>query len=533
MVGLASSREKIGARRVAFNSHWHWHLLIFGVLGWCLLQWLIVWTVDTESAVLGDLPHDMSVASSHAEKVPGNKHTVVDESIITRANDNKQSDAHHSFQIVFSTDCSDYQHWQGILLYYSAVRIQQPGTITRIASGCTLKQQETIASEWRHIDPTEKRFLVHFAPSTTLQNEKYKYSNKPGGILHWLEHNERLQQLSLDTVVCLLDPDMILLKPISSLLIDPTWQSRPHGRHQIEYVDPATGIAQRLRVQSLPGLDDDQLPIRVTTGYPAGQHFGVGGAWVQGQTASAKPTWKNFSKAFVCGVGSDKRNAPCTRTSAMDASQLYAVGPVYLATIQDWKRIAATWMDFVPRVHQQYPYLLAEMYAMTMAFANLELPFSLFSSYMITGVFVDSATESWSWIDDLFFVDDMVVDDPIRAVCEGVNTFRPPTWSHSSPALPNTLHYCDRYKMDFNNIGQEESSFLFGKHRIPHNVFSCDNSDNSKTTVPFDIHELIRQASSNNSSGTKTQRRTLFAFCQLVPLLNWARRTYQEQVCGW
>jgi hypothetical protein len=42
--------------------------------------------------------------------------------------------------IVFTTDCSGYQHWQGILLYYSAQRVNHTGKITRIASGCTLEE---------------------------------------------------------------------------------------------------------------------------------------------------------------------------------------------------------------------------------------------------------------------------------------------------------------------------------------------------------------------------------------------------------
>ena len=307
----------------------------------------------------------------------------------------------NNFHIVFSTDCSGYQHWQGILLYYSARRVHQPGVITRIASGCTTEQQASIRNEWRRIDPTGTHFKVHFAPSTALEGsagEKhpptYKYSNKPGGILHWLQHQP--QELDEATVVCLLDPDMILLKPITAdLVASKNWNTRNRGKHQIEYINEQ-GTAQLLRDKAL--LEDDEtnpVSTHVTTGYPAGQHFGIGGAWVQGMASHAKPAWRNFSKALVCGG----EGAPCTTTSASDAAHKYAVGPVYLATVADWKRIAATWWEFVPKVYPQYPFLLAEMYSLTMAVANLELPFQLFSSYMITGSDVSSPTEAWSWID--------------------------------------------------------------------------------------------------------------------------------------
>eukprot|EP01083_Nonionella_stella_P125576 379818_1 len=44
---------------------------------------------------------------------------------------------HH---MVFSTDCSAYQQWQSYLLFYYAMKNGQPGTVTRIASGCTEEQ---------------------------------------------------------------------------------------------------------------------------------------------------------------------------------------------------------------------------------------------------------------------------------------------------------------------------------------------------------------------------------------------------------
>jgi hypothetical protein len=49
--------------------------------------------------------------------------------------------------IVFSTDCEQHQHWQSYLLFFSAMRVRQLGFITRIASGCTDKQQQE-TREW-------------------------------------------------------------------------------------------------------------------------------------------------------------------------------------------------------------------------------------------------------------------------------------------------------------------------------------------------------------------------------------------------
>eukprot|EP00953_Heterococcus_sp_UTEX-ZZ885_P031522 16536-Heterococcus_DN1.PRE.3 len=42
--------------------------------------------------------------------------------------------------VIFSTDCSEYQNWQSLLLFWSAARAGQTGPVTRLASGCTPEQ---------------------------------------------------------------------------------------------------------------------------------------------------------------------------------------------------------------------------------------------------------------------------------------------------------------------------------------------------------------------------------------------------------
>ena len=98
------------------------------------------------------------------------------------------------------------------------------------------------------------------------------------------------------------------------------------------------------------------LPPRVAKGQPAGQHFGIGGVWARAMTPEARPSWKTFSKAAVCGA-----DAPCTRTAPADADCHYSIGPVYLAHVDDWHDIAEQWWTNMPRVHAQYPHLLAEV----------------------------------------------------------------------------------------------------------------------------------------------------------------------------
>ena len=82
--------------------------------------------------------------------------------ISTTANNNNSNKSHHpnandkdstklsskNVHIVFSTDCSGYQHWQSIVLYYSLRRSGHLGPVTRVASGCKNgNEEESIRNE--------------------------------------------------------------------------------------------------------------------------------------------------------------------------------------------------------------------------------------------------------------------------------------------------------------------------------------------------------------------------------------------------
>ena len=202
--------------------------------------------------------------------------------------------------VVFSTDCSGYQHWQSIALWYSSRMAGQRGPVTRIASGCDEQQQRAIAREWRDIDDTGE-FRAHFAPAGELRGN-YKYSNKPSGLYHWLTH-----ATFSETYVILIDPDMLMLKPLTVDVAAGLTRGPRNAKKQYEFVD-GNGVAQLLGVFQTPAD-------RVRKGRPAGQHFGIGGVWARAGTPAARPSWVSFSKAKVCG-----ERGPCVTTSAKDAS---------------------------------------------------------------------------------------------------------------------------------------------------------------------------------------------------------------------
>ena len=94
--------------------------------------------------------------------------------------------------------------------------------------------------------------------------------------------------------MALLDPDMLLIRPLSLRLAEGLFRRRaspppPRGERQQELAD-AGGVGRAL------ARDVAGLPSRVARGVPAGQHFGIGGVWARAMTPSARKSWVSFSK---------------------------------------------------------------------------------------------------------------------------------------------------------------------------------------------------------------------------------------------
>lgn len=432
---------------------------------------------------------------------------------------NTSTDVH----IVFSTDCSGYQHWQSIAAYYSIKRSGHLGPVTRIASGCKSSEQEKILSEIIKIDPSQSHFKVHFTPSFAIAGN-YKYSNKPGGLNHWIT-NTHIDE----GVIALIDPDMMLLRPITPQLgSEMTSVIVPHNRTSadlVEYKD-IHGTVQILRTKKLP-----ELPLRVEQGMSAGQHFGIGTLWVSAGKDGARKDFKNFNLTAVCGNDSPCLNTPREGpyTTREQAENYYSVGPVYICSTSDWKSLLPRWHEFTPLVHTQYPKLLAEMYAFTMAAADRQMKFALSSSYMVSDAKTMSPTESWLWIDE--YGEDKSIENHARSVCAGATPnklpletlrrlqnygygrYRADVAPINGP-LPVTLHYCQRYLF---------ADHTFAKRQMTHNFFTCDGEP-----LSFDAGAILQAL---DSSVDKVQKRMAFMVCHLIPLMNMALNDYKSDVC--
>lgn len=176
--------------------------------------------------------------------------------------------------IVFSTDCSFFQDWQTLLVFHSAMIIHQKGKITRIASGCSEDKQKELNSLYATLFP---QYSVHFTPDFKTDGKtkkKYDFYNKPYGLHHWLLNAK--PSIPEHTVIVLLDPDMILLRPFTLNFANNTLNIFMDGYD----------------------LNKEHLPKKLGRGYPAAQLYGLGAPW-----ATDRPH-KHFNRREICGDGS-------------------------------------------------------------------------------------------------------------------------------------------------------------------------------------------------------------------------------------
>lgn len=244
------------------------------------------------------------------------------------------------FHVIFSSGCSTFQDWQSYVFFYHVLQSGQEGHVTRIASGCpTSTEEKTLQDIFaEEIEVMRPRYHhLHLTPDYSRIPKKnpgkFKYFNKPYGVRHWMEHalgypdNHKLHD---DSVVVLLDPDQILLRPFTGDFTN----SSEYWRLQHEYGPK--------RISERPHIN-----LKVEHGSPFSQQFGYGLQWL-----------KKVDPSYVF---QDRLPSPVLNMTQKEAFDFYfSMGPPYVATAKDMWSIVTTWSDIVPRVHDQYPHLLAE-----------------------------------------------------------------------------------------------------------------------------------------------------------------------------
>jgi len=403
--------------------------------------------------------------------------------------------------VIFSTDCSPYQQWQSYQFFVSALRIRQPGRVTQIASGCTEEEKQSL-KEWhsKHIQSLSLRFELHLTPHFSSVKDangkttdtEYEFFNKPFGLLHFMENSlgidpETQMPWKHDTIIALLDPDQLLIRPITGYFESPNDIFRGGDSSGGENVD------------SNLSLYENKPTFVVRHGHPASQEYGYRNAFMK--------------YAPVAGFDS-----PATKVTTTEALRSYALGPPYIATAKDMYSIAVKWAAFVPEVHALFPELLAEMYAFSIATAHLKLPHQLMASLMISdtstsGAGDDGGGEAWTLIDAI------PGDEVCSFAMNSLDTERHP--------LPNVLHFCHRY-------GVGDHAF-FAKKKLPTDFFTCKSPLLEEPSLDIGSGKYMYKKppflDKKVEYSAVVEKREAFMICASIGVLNEAALFFKKKHC--
>jgi hypothetical protein len=438
-----------------------------------LLAVFLVWLlVCVHFYLFGDLQLPQVNDAGESESGGGNN-------VNSNSNGNNKSYDFPEHYMAFSTACSSSQNWQSFMFFYYAHKVSQPGHVIRIASGCSQKEQDDLTKFHSEIiSKLSSKFSVHFTPDFAgMSGDDYKYYNKPFGLRHWLAHGARYEENKdtfEDAIIMVLDPDMILLRPLtydftdSNVMIHASERGPPEVR-------------------------------KVTHGQPWASLYGFG----DGPFRSV-----DMKHVFV-----NHTNSPALLVSNEEQINNFAGGPPYMATGRDMFEIVNTWCELVPRVHHVYKHLLGEMYGWSLAAAHLRLPHTLTESFMISATGIGSG-EGWPLIDQL-------KDDE---VCE-ISTLR-----ENENKLPYVIHYCQSYWVGKWFIGKYrlDSDFLSSCEKPlllepPRDIKQWQYDYYIRPGgVPYGEKEPMKST---------TARQEQFMICQMIARLNDAATWIKDQTC--
>lgn len=391
-------------------------------------------------------------------------HVETIQSISHTGKSGENSDMH----IIFSTDCKPFMDYQTLVLFYSAVAVGQPGSVTRIVSGCTKEKEKQLTELYKKLFPN---YHVHFTPDFSYDPVKkthYVYFNKPYGLKHWLEHAD--PPVGPEAIVALLDPDMIFLRPITS---------------QIRGLE---GLIRK--------IPENELFDHIIRGRPAAAIYGLGAPW----TAISH---KHFNKKEIC-----EPNSPCLNTTREYGEQHYSVGPPYVLHRDDMYRIATSWCRYAPKVHKQYPELLAEMYAYSIAAAHENLPHLQLSNYMVSNIYMNDEDEAWPLVDAL------------PDVCQ-----EPTADGKYYPGrpVPTLVHFCQTYRSGHMGWAKRRPQLL--------NIFTCESPLLLEPTKDLGTLDYKVVNGVTKKIGAKSAKRNAFVICTTHRTVNAAVTYYKQHMC--
>jgi hypothetical protein len=309
------------AKSKSHRLSWHF-LLLFLVAGWAFV-------------VISNFGHQRTAIETSQSILFNALDAFKHDADADRATNTHINKPRPDYHVLFSSGCSLQQHWESYVLFYHAYKVNQPGNVTRLVSGCTPQEEQDLRLfHQEKIRTMSDRFHVFFTRNfggESTFNQDYKYNNKPNSVYLWMKDilgmdlpNGTSKDVE-DGIILLLDPDMILLRP---LLHDFTDQEIIYASADKNGSSHPKGSLSRI----------------VQHGNPIAQQDGY-----------LSDAWMNFNVSYITQGGS----FPSFKKH--DGSLYWNSGPPYLSTVRDMWKMVSLWKDYVPRVYEEYPQLFAEM----------------------------------------------------------------------------------------------------------------------------------------------------------------------------
>ena len=320
----------------------------------------------------------------------------------------------------------------------------------------------------------QNRTIRTTLPTYNHSNNADSHYNKPFGLQHWLTHGLKYEENKgelEDAIISILDPDMILLRPLtydfteSNVMIHKSKRGPPAVR-------------------------------RVAHGRPWASIYGFGNG----------PFRVDLKHVFA-----NHTDSPALRATKEEQNNNYPGGPPYMATGRDMFAIVGSWCELVPRVHAVYKHLLGEMFGWSLAAAHLGLPHTLAESFMVSAVEIGDG-EGWALIDALG-------QDEISDYS---------TLKEKEDKLPYVIHYCQNYWLGKWFLGKYrlDSDFLSCDKPLllepPKDIGSKYDFYIKPGGKPYGTKEKLTP---------KVAKREQFVISQMIARLNDAATWFKGQTC--
>ncbi|ACI64739.1 predicted protein [Thalassiosira pseudonana CCMP1335] len=395
----------------------------------------------------------------------------------------------NSFHFIVSSDCTSYQRWETLVQFHSAQSIKQCGRFTWIVSGCLDDGQEHvgIGKGGANSDVLTRASLLseverHF-PQVTVSNHTVAKDA--------LLSNEDTNNNDCHTI-------------------------HPHVHFTPDYSD----------MSKYPGPFADGKKKRTFVNRQGKTLGGNFGQRMDEAIVLVDPDFLFLNKfQFKEGVEPVMPGKPAAAKYGL-GGQYFSAGAPYVIHIQDVLALSKRWAELVPPTYDEYPLLYAEMFAYSMAAADLNLKHNL-----IKGLFCGCMT-GWPHShekEELYALKKSAlkyahtIELEAGEVEAGTSSIRGASSCFAEPLKPPPfMHYCARYsfKTPYPPEGAAETTggtyHFFAKRRVDHDILDCTTHAIDHPLEPF-----VSSKPEKVEGGDKDWN--VLAVCAIVRSINFAK----------